>query len=190
MSEDPIRFVGSINWYDYVGNDPVNWVDPFGWAKIYYWSPYHNSKKGHSSLLLDDGTYISYWPTCEERFRWEPQPFLSCASRSSNYDKDVQGEGDRKPQSIQVDGLDEAAIKRWWNNGKGHGDFSIWNNCSDIVGEALRVGGLSVRRTSIYTTPDYIKNETERLLRERRFPPPVAQPPPSPTPPTCKSGCK
>jgi RHS repeat-associated protein len=30
ISEDPIRFAGGMNWYAYVGNRPVNLVDPLG----------------------------------------------------------------------------------------------------------------------------------------------------------------
>jgi len=30
VSEDPIRFGGGVNWYDYAGGSPVNWIDPFG----------------------------------------------------------------------------------------------------------------------------------------------------------------
>jgi RHS repeat-associated protein len=186
ISEDPIRFGGSINWYDYVDNSPVAWIDPFGWAKFYYWANDRNSKYGHSALVLDDGTYISYWPTCY--FGKDPQLFKHCPARPSNYDQDVEGEGNRKPKSIQVDGLDEEAIKRWWDDGKGHGDFSLWNNCSDIVGEALRVGGLPIRKTSVYSTPDYVKDEIERLLHDRQYPPPVPKPAPAPTP--CRTGCR
>jgi hypothetical protein len=84
------------------------------------------------------------------------------------------------PAIIQIDGLDEAAIKRWWNDGKGHGDFGDLNNCSDIVSQALRIGGLAVTRTTVFTTPDYVKKEVERLLHERRYPPPIPKPAPEP----------
>jgi len=84
------------------------------------------------------------------------------------------------PQSIQIDGLNEAAIKRWWNNGKGHGDFTLFNNCSDIVAEALRVGGLRVSPTTVYTTPIYVKEEVEKRLHDRQYPPPIPKPAPSP----------
>jgi len=30
ISEDPIRFAGGMNWYAYVENSPLNWVDPLG----------------------------------------------------------------------------------------------------------------------------------------------------------------
>ncbi len=185
ISEDPIRFTGGTNWYDYVANSPLNWIDPFGWAKFYYWPSHGNSKFGHSALLLDDGTYISYWPTCY--FGGKDPPLLKhCPARQPNYDKDFEEEGNRKPEVIQVTGLDEAAIKRWWNEGKGHGDFSLWNNCSDTVAEALRVGGLQVRTTTVYTTPDYVKGEIDRLLHDRQYPPPSPRPAPTP----CRTGCK
>jgi RHS repeat-associated protein len=30
LGEDPIRFYGGVNFYSYVGNNPVNMIDPFG----------------------------------------------------------------------------------------------------------------------------------------------------------------
>ena len=33
LNEDPIEFDGGINFYAYVGNNPVNYVDPFGLAR-------------------------------------------------------------------------------------------------------------------------------------------------------------
>ena len=140
-------------------------------AQFLYWTHDQNSKFGHTALRLQDGTYISYWPTCY--FGKDPQPFKHCPARSSNYDADVAGEENRTPQTILITGLDEQAIKQWWNDGKGHGDFSLWNNCSDIVSDALRVGGLPIGPTTVYSTPEYVRGEIERLLHERQYPPPV-----------------
>ena len=74
---------------------------------------------------------------------------------------------------------------RWYDPelGRFMGDL---NNCSDIVGEALRIGGLPVRKTTIYTTPDDIKDEIERLLHDRRYPPPIPKPAPTPCPGKCR----
>jgi RHS repeat-associated protein len=38
ISEDPIRFEGGMNWYAYVGNRPVNAVDPLGLEVSYHQS--------------------------------------------------------------------------------------------------------------------------------------------------------
>jgi hypothetical protein len=33
LSEDPLKFQGGINFYEYVKNDPVRWRDPSGWSR-------------------------------------------------------------------------------------------------------------------------------------------------------------
>jgi uncharacterized protein RhaS with RHS repeats len=38
MSKDPIGFDGGDNWYAYVGNNPINYYDPFGLAWYNPWS--------------------------------------------------------------------------------------------------------------------------------------------------------
>lgn len=185
ISEDPVRFLAGINWYDYVANGPVRWIDPFGWARFFYWPAHGASKFGHVSLRLDDGTYISYWPSC--RLPKDPLPYIhNCPARKADYEKDLEGEDNLAPLEIQIDGLDEAAIKRWWNSGTGHGDFGDLNNCSDVVSEALRIGGLPVRKTKIYTTPEHVKDEIEKLLHDRKYPAPTPRPAPTPCPGKCR----
>jgi hypothetical protein len=103
----------------------------------------------------------------------------------ADYDRDREEEG-IDPVIIQVDGLDEAAIKKWWNEGNGHGDWGDLNNCSDIVGEALRKGGLPVRRSTTFTTPEDIKSEVDRTLYDRQYPPPIPKPAPEP----CRNKCE
>jgi RHS repeat-associated protein len=179
LTPDPLGYAGGINLYSYVTNNPVNFLDPLGLAKLVYWGPAGDSKKGHVGLLLDDGTYISYWPTCH--FGKDPQPFKKCPARKADFDQDKSDEG-RDPLLIQIDGLNEQAIKDWWNDGKGHGDFSLGNNCSDIVGQALKVGGMPYRTQTLYTTPNDVRSQVDRYMHDRAYPPPVPQPPPTPIP--------
>jgi RHS repeat-associated protein len=55
ISEDPIRFAGGTNWYSYVGNRPVNAVDPLGlWAMLYL-----DRNTGLLEGFDDDGNQIS-----------------------------------------------------------------------------------------------------------------------------------
>jgi RHS repeat-associated protein len=150
---------------------------PSGTVSFYYWSL---SKYGHAALVLDDGTYISFWPSCYIGAKDPPLWHDVCPARPADYEQDRAEENGKDPNSIKISGLDQQAIKLWWNNGKGHGGWSLWNNCSDIVSEALRIGGLPIRRTTYYTTPDYVKGEIERLLHERQYPPPVPRPAPMP----------
>jgi RHS repeat-associated protein len=39
ISEDPVEFAGGVNFYAYVGNSPINFVDPFGLARGDWWDP-------------------------------------------------------------------------------------------------------------------------------------------------------
>jgi RHS repeat-associated protein len=34
LSEDPIGFSGSVDFYTYTNNNPLNWTDPFGWDRV------------------------------------------------------------------------------------------------------------------------------------------------------------
>jgi len=138
-------------WYDANGNE----VDK---------SPY-----GHIALQLSDGTYISFWPgehlgSLDVGREVEP-------SMNRTYLDDYNGEHQTDSKTLQIRGLDEGRIKKWWNNGRGHGKFSSGNNCADIVTEALRQGGL-VPWTSnvIWSTPYDVWNGTKTTLKLREQP--------------------
>lgn len=66
-----------------------------------------------------------------------------------------------------IPGLNEDAIKKWWNSGQGHGDWCSGNNCADIVEEALRQGGFDVPTENwIWATPYDVLNGVRRTLKE------------------------
>jgi hypothetical protein len=44
--------------------------------------------------------------------------------RNRTYFDDYNGEHQTDSQVFTIYGLDEAQIKKWWNNGRGHGKFS------------------------------------------------------------------
>jgi RHS repeat-associated protein len=59
LSEDPISFRGGFNFYSYVLDDPLNWIDPFGLKTtviiIYENGPGGVVFGGHAALYIDNG---------------------------------------------------------------------------------------------------------------------------------------
>jgi len=110
---------------------------------------------------LDDGiTYISHWPALNG------YPFIfPVEARPPNKDLDILGEGLLQPEDIRIDGLDEQAIKTWWNNY--NKDFSVWNNCSNVVSEALREGGMKIPQHFIYH-PEQVYDDVKKILEDEK----------------------
>jgi hypothetical protein len=55
LSEDPVGFAGGVNFYVYVGNNPVNYRDPFGLHQVGF--------NGNIVLIVDDyGNPIATYP--------------------------------------------------------------------------------------------------------------------------------
>ena len=166
LSEDPIGFAGSgTNLYAYASDSPTNFVDPSGLLTVYVWNSAGSTADGwgHASMMLDDGTYISWWPNCT----WG-----GCGNLDSNVpayqgrtpQDDMAGEGERgnyryPDHAIKIEGLDEAAIKAWWN--KYRKDDPNWKtvgrNCSSTVANGLKAGGApdtGVSNSHLWWTPE------------------------------------
>jgi len=162
LTRDPIGYNGGTNLYAHGSNNPTNNIDPLGLATLHYWpgriwydangNQVDKSPFGHIALQLEDGTYISYWPSkhlgpLDVGKQVEP-------SGNRKYLDDYYGEHQTDSLTFHIDGLDEEKIKKWWNKGKGHGKFSSGNNCADIVTQALRQGGLEPWTNNlIWSTP-------------------------------------
>jgi hypothetical protein len=135
---------------------------------VYVWNPHgEDSKMGHASMRVDGGTppgsvYISYWPDNRRirEYGWiQPtnagQPrvnFSAVAFENRTFDQDVDGEGRQPDHVMRIGGLDETALKTWWQARRSAAP--LWdttsNNCSTTVAEALRAGGAD-RFTGVLT---------------------------------------
>ena len=137
-----------------------------GSAIVFVWEP-RGTNIGHASLALNDGTYVSWWPG-------------GAGAMSSSMTEDKQQEGQIPDwASAPIRGLDEAAMSAAWReisgrmpgwrpdrrdvkSATGEYDFAI-NNCSDMVLNILKAGGLLTRYpatrslAAIVVTPLLIK---------------------------------
>jgi hypothetical protein len=121
---------------------------------VYVWTFRGKSEAwGHAALQVGQ-TYISWWPEKPgqvpsglHRNIYASHPF-----RNRSYAEDVAAEERVPDHVVNIDGLDEAAIKGWWqtlglvkDGVQYHGPMQPWDtlrrNCSTVVAQALRQGG-------------------------------------------------
>eukprot|EP00920_Eleutheroschizon_duboscqi_P022673 GHVT01055169.1.p1 GENE.GHVT01055169.1~~GHVT01055169.1.p1 ORF type:complete len:151 (+),score=1.53 GHVT01055169.1:119-571(+) len=114
---------------------------------VYVWYP-NVDRYGHSSLRLNDGTYISWWPRSKSKKDGTPAMLGGEPGVCSTFEEDKDAESTRPndpkepDETIQIPStaLDENKIRRWWNNYSGNYN-GVSNNCATIVYTALREGG-------------------------------------------------
>jgi hypothetical protein len=120
---------------------------------VYIWSFRGKAEAwGHTSMQVDQ-TYISWWPAKPGQVPSKiHNVYVSHPIRNRTYIADVTAERQSPDWVIPLDGLDEKAIKDWWQlfgltrdgvlyQGPLPPWDTLWQNCSNVVATALRVGG-------------------------------------------------
>jgi RHS repeat-associated protein len=159
--------------YTYCLNNPLTYIDPSGLLTVYYWN-HTNSHWGHVAMRLEDGTDISWWPSGEDRHGiLLEKDIYSAPAVVDQTIEEASGPGfeDKKADlEISINGLDEKAIKAWWNEFKGnHLWKSLSQNCSTTVSDGLKAGGAKVKLSDIFKqwnliwTPNDIKKYAQAI---------------------------
>jgi hypothetical protein len=112
-----------------------------------------NEAWGHASAQVDR-TYISWWPEQPGQVpsKIHPNIYASHPYRNRTLAQDTAAEEQAPDHTVQIDGLNETAIKDWWQSFgltrdgvEYQGPLPPWKtlsqNCSTVVATALRVGG-------------------------------------------------
>jgi RHS repeat-associated protein len=146
VESDRTGLRGGISTYSYAAANPLTFIDPLGLLVVHIWNFAGSADAwGHASMTLDDGTHISWWPSGNDR-RGSLYPstplYTAPANDPQTMDDDVQLEGRIPDRDIRIDGLDEAAIKKWWIAFKAANKWkTLTQNCSTTAAEALSAGG-------------------------------------------------
>jgi hypothetical protein len=173
MATDPSGLKQS-SWGCATGSEPPPTIGGRK-PKVFIW-PSTGTHWGHASIMLSDGTYISYMPRRPMRPK---APFDEEFIRTPDYTYDKKVEGGREPEVYRPSGLDQEAMKRWWGNGGAtHGKWTSFNNCSDIVIRALNAGGANLREGSMYTLPEDVARQLRwrDRVKNNPLPPPICNP--------------
>ena len=179
-TSDPLGYPDGWNQLAYCNNGVTSAVDLWGGLTVYVWDASHDGW-GHASIKLDDDTYISWWPQVDDRdgkFKDGEGPLSNIYDapheKNQTYEDDCNGEDGRYPDwSKYIGGLDEDAIKTWWDEFNDDDD-NLWStfsqNCSTVVAEALRRGGAKtpwwdlVNGWNIIWTPQDVRRYAESIV--------------------------
>jgi len=96
-------------------------------------------------MKLKDGTYISWWPSnsrTDFTFGKKLPIYTATPNPNQTYANDVSSEGQKPNHVINIKGLNEAAIKKWWIDFKKKNKWKTFSqNCSSTIADGLDAGG-------------------------------------------------
>lgn len=147
------------HWITKPATMPTQLADPPTYARVFVWDYYNINRVGHASMLLSDGTYISWWPLdgTIKTIPFVEQTWEGTGTAVPDYSEDYDSEGSTHANSFRVWGIDNDAVKAWWDGFKGV-EGQKWKltsqNCSTIVYKAILAGGV---------IPDRWKSQTEAV---------------------------
>ncbi|HOH62334.1 MAG TPA: RHS repeat-associated core domain-containing protein, partial [Bacilli bacterium] len=150
-SEGGVYNPSNLNLYSYCGNDPINYIDPDGRLKVFIWrftGSLSGQNWGHASMMLDNGEYISWWPNTDTKDTIIEYNLLiksiytAKAYEKRTYKQDEEEEKHSPDFVIDIQGLDEDAILKWWNDFKTNNYWKTFSqNCSTTIADGLAAGG-------------------------------------------------
>jgi hypothetical protein len=99
-----------------------------------------DGNKGHLSMSLTDGTYLSHWPN-------QPAgPFKKYPGAQLSFQSDVISEGCQPDEILKLPNnmVDENKIKTWWMQSIKEGTTYnlLFSNCGQMIRTALIQGGI------------------------------------------------
>ena len=114
---------------------------------VYIWDArYAGGSVGHVAMAITGGqpagaTYISWWPA-KRRLDVISVGVPRVIHTSLEEDEGPRGEGRKPDHTIQLQGLDETAIKAFWKRWAQNANYQgLLFSCATTVGWALKQGG-------------------------------------------------